>query len=120
MPPWSSALFVVGQRLTLQGLEPCGAIELFGALRRGLICGTSDGIREASGRGRSRATVEHTLDSLSLFELLVLLVELAELFLEVVHVELVLAVAHNELTDFGFAGGDFCASLSMFIIYLQK
>ena len=106
-----SALFVVGQRLTLQGLEPCGAIEHVGVLRRGLVGGTSDGIVESGGRGRSRAAVEHTLDSLSLFELLVLLVELAELFLEVVHVELVLGIALNELTDFSFAGGDFCASL---------
>ena len=106
-----SALFVVGQRLTLQGLEPCRTIEHVGVLRRGLVGGTGDGISEASGRGRSRAAVEHTLDSLSLFELLVLLVELAELFLEVVHVELVLGIALNELTDFSFAGGDFCASL---------
>ena len=106
-----SALFVVGQRLTLQGLEPCRTIEHVGVLRRGLVGGTADGISEASGRGRSRAAVEHTLDSLSLFELLVLLVELAELFLDVVHVELVLGVALNELTDFSFAGGDFCASL---------
>ena len=106
-----SALFVVGQRLTLQGLEPCRTIEHVGVLRRGLVGGTGDGISEASRRGRSRAAVEHTLDSLSLFELLVLLVELAELFLEVVHVELVLGIALNELTDFGFAGGDFCASL---------
>ena len=99
-------LLRLGQRLALQALEPRGAVEPLVFL--GVFLGAAlDGV---SDRGaHAPAGVEHTLDRLPLFEGRVLLVELAELFLESVHIGLAV-VGLEESPDFSFPGGDFCTS----------
>ena len=97
------SLFRVGQRLTLQGFQPCGTVELFVYL-----LGAALGSVHAYGISDRRTVVEHTLDVLPTLEALGLLVQLAELFLESVHIRLIVFL--DDGADFSLASADFCES----------
>ena len=93
-----------------QGLEPCGAIEHVGALRRSWLAERATGLLKAAG-GRSRAAVEHTLDSLSLSSFSSSSLSSRSSFSRSSMLSLFSVSPSMSFTDFSFAGGDFCASL---------